>query len=173
MRLYTSARTGRIINLPIRSMFRALFLTLLLLGLGCKSQEKGKTEDAADRVQSQELTLLVADNYGGSEVPHFQVIRDMKTLELFFGQVNKTRKPALPVPQVDFSKELVILHCPGKRMNGGTPGLMIQENTPEKIVFVQEDKELEQKAGIEALTMPFSLYKLPLTGKEISFVKEN
>ena len=153
-------------------MIRALLFMLLFMGLACKSQEKSNVNDNTDSVKSLQPTLLLSDNYGGSEDADFQVIRDKKKLILFFAQVNKTRKPGLPVPDVDFSKEIVILYCPGKRMNGGTPKLTIKENTTERIVFGLDDSEIEQKAGIEALTMPFSLYKLPLTEREIILQKE-
>ena len=153
-------------------MIRGLLLILLFTGLCCKSQEKGQAKDSSEVVQSQELILLVSDNYGGSENADFRVIRDMKTLRLFFGRVNRTRKPGLPVPEVDFNREIIILHCPGKQLNGGTPRLMIRENTIDKIVLAQEQADTKQKVGIEALTMPFSLYKLPLTEKEIVLQKE-
>ena len=153
-------------------MIRRLLLLLLFMGLACKSQEKGKVNAMSEGEQSKPLTLLVSDNYGGTEHADFQVIRDMKTLRRFFARVNMTRKPGLPVPEVDFTKELVILHCPGKMMNGSPQNLIIQEETPGQLVFIMERSKVKQKAGNAALTMPFSLYKLPLTDKEIILQKE-
>ncbi|MCE2612463.1 hypothetical protein LVD13_05715 [Flavobacteriaceae bacterium D16] len=153
-------------------MIRRLLLLVLFIGLACKSQDKGKVNAMSEGEQEQGLTLLVSDNYGGSEYADFQVIRDMKTLRRFFARVNMTRKPGLPVPEVDFTKELVILHCPGKMMNGGTPLLMIKENRASKMILTLEHTRDKQKSGIEALTMPFSLYKIPLTEKEIVLQKE-
>ena len=163
----------RVTNLPTDIMIRGLLIILLFIGSACKSQEKSNAKDSLESGNSLELTLLVTDNYGGSESADFQVIRDMKTLEKFFAHVNKTRKPGLPVPQVNFDQDILILYCPGQRMRGGTPGLIMKENMPQKIVFMQEVMDPEKKMGIEALTMPFSLYKLPLTEKELVFEKEN
>ena len=167
----TKERIKRVTNLPI-SMIRGLLMMLLLLGLACKSQEKSKMSESQQTTQSSDLILLAADNYGGSENADFRVIRDMKTLRQFFGQVNKTRKPGLPVPEVDFSREIVILHCPGKMFNGDTSRLIIKENTPGQLVLTREGVEVKQKKENGALTMPFSLYKLPLTEKEIILQKE-
>ena len=153
-------------------MIRGLIVVLLFIGIGCKSQDKGKANDSAKALQSQGITLLMTDNYGGSEEADFQVIRDMKSLRQFFSQVNKTRKPGLPVPEVDFSKEMLILHCPGKQLNGWKPDLVITENTAAKMVFAMAQSMGKQKQEQGALTMPFSLYKLPLTEKEIVLQKE-
>ncbi len=172
MKPYMKRLIRRVINLPTDIMIRGLLIMLLFIGSACKSQEKSNAKDSLESVNSLELTLLVTDNYGGSESTDFQVIRDMKTLEKFFAHVNKTRKPGLPVPEVDFDQDILILYCPGKRMNGGTRSLIMKENLPQKIVFMKEDLDPEKKMGIEALTMPFSLYKLPLTEKEIVLHKE-
>ena len=172
MRPCTKWRIRRATNLPFR-MIRGLLLILLLMGLGCKSQEKGKVQDSVKAAQEQGLTLLVADNYGGSEHADFQVIRDMKTLRKFFARVNRTRKPGLAVPKVDFSREILILHCPGEMFNGDSARLIIKDNTPEKMLFALEGTKVKEKKEMGALTMPFSLYKLPLTEKEIIFVQED
>ncbi|MCX2719879.1 hypothetical protein [Lentiprolixibacter aurantiacus] len=154
-------------------MIRGLLVILLFMGLSCKSQEKGRANDPVAPGQSIELILLVSDNYGGSEHAEFRIIRDMKSLKQFFAQVNKTRKPGIPVPQVDFSKELLVLYCPGKMLNGATSSLLIRENTADQLVLSLKESKSGQKKKNGALTMPFSLYKLPLTGKEISFVRED
>ena len=151
--------------------FRWLILCLLTIG-ACKSQEKGKGIAGQEGKQDLELTLVLSDNYGGSEYADFQVIRDMKTLRQFFIQVNKTRKPGIPVPNIDFSKDLVLLHCPGKMRNLPVSGLYIKDNATEKIVLASKRENLKQKVGYEAITMPFSLYTIPLTEKEIVFNKE-
>ncbi|MBT8205515.1 MAG: hypothetical protein KJO20_09095 [Eudoraea sp.] len=154
-------------------MLAARWFILCLLTLGaCKSQEKGTEAAMQPSEQNQELTLILSDNYGGSEYVDFQVIRDMKTLRQFFIQVNKTRKPGLPVPDIDFSKEIVLLHCPGKMGDVSASGLYIMEDSSEKIVLATKEGKVKQKIGNEALIMPFSLYKLPLTEKEIVFKKE-
>ncbi|MBT8322529.1 MAG: hypothetical protein KJO94_03535 [Eudoraea sp.] len=153
------------------STVRLFVFCLLTIG-ACKSQEKGAEAAMEPSEQNQELTLILSDNYGGSEHVDFQVIRDMKTLRQFFIQVNKTRKPGLPVPDIDFSKEMVLLHCPGKMGHVSASGLYIMDDSSEKIVLASKEGNIKQKAGNEALTMPFSLYKLPLTEKEIVFKKE-
>ena len=50
--------------------------------------------------------------------------------------------------------------------------LLAKETTADKMVFALENIKGKQKTGIEALTIPFSLYKLPLTEKEITLQKE-
>ena len=151
-------------------MFAARWFIICMLTIGaCKSQEKGKEAAVQVNEQGQKLNLVLADNYGGSEKADFRVIRDMKTLRQFFVQVNKTRKPGLPVPDIDFSKELVLLHCPGKVRNNWSPGLYIKDDSSEKIVLTSKEADVKQKVGNEPITMPFSLYTIPLTEREIVF----
>ncbi|MBT8223189.1 MAG: hypothetical protein KJN96_08485, partial [Eudoraea sp.] len=133
-------------------MLAARWFILCLLTLGaCKSQEKGTEAAMQPSEQNQELTLILSDNYGGSEYVDFQVIRDMKTLRQFFIQVNKTRKPGLPVPDIDFSKEIVLLHCPGKMGDASASGLFIMDDSSEKIVLATKEGKVKQKIGNEAL----------------------
>lgn len=148
-------------------MIRYLLLVLVLMGQGCKGQEKvgGDTKENT-------LTLLLRDNYGGSESQDFRVIRDTKTLRQFIVQVNKTRKPGLPVPIVDFSKELVVLYCPGSMVSSGAYELYIREDSSEKVVFSVKAHKGEQKVGNQAIIMPFSLYTIPFTEREILLQKE-
>ncbi len=160
----------RRITRPLTNMFASRWFILCMLTIGaCKSQEKGKAAAMEQSEQVQELTLVLSDNYGGSEYADFQVIRDMKTLRQFFIQVNKTRKPGLPVPDIDFTKELVLLHCPGKMRDKSATELFIMDDSSEKILLSTKEANIKQKVGNEALTMPFSLYTIPLTEKEIVF----
>ena len=153
-------------------MLRPLVYLLLLVALGCKSQEKGKKAATLTSQEQPELTLLLSDNYGGTEMPDFRVIRDMKSLRQFFVQVNKTRKPGIPVPEIDFEQEMVLLYCTGKTTNASVPGLYLEEDLPDQMVIGLKRESVKQKSGNEALMMPFSLYKVPLNDKEIVLNKE-
>ena len=153
-------------------LLRPLIYLLLLVTIGCKSQDKGKKAVSLTSQEQPELMLILTDNYGGTEMPDFRVIRDMKSLRQFFVQVNKTRKPGIPVPEIDFEQEMVVLYCTGKTTNASIPGLYLKEDLPGQKVIGLRRESVKQKSGNEALMMPFSLYKLPLTDKEIVLKKE-
>src|SRR5690606_26060953 len=107
-----------------------LFLSLVCL-LSCKAQKQ-----LGDQIEG--LVLLEQDGYSGIETFETRVIRDTKSLNKFYTQINKTRKPGLPVPMVDFSQEMVLVVCLGKQQ--GEPSVTLSksnETTTDLTVIVQ------------------------------------
>ncbi|MGB5666304.1 MAG: hypothetical protein WBM53_05625, partial [Maribacter sp.] len=101
------------------------------------------------------------------------VITDAKALKSFYSKINRTRKPGLPVPDVDFTKEMILVHCSGLRKSNVAPSsLSIMEETDEELVLETTNGKVEQKGGDSAEISPFSVYKMPLTSKKIIFKKE-
>ncbi|MCK0134718.1 hypothetical protein [Arenibacter sp. S6351L] len=148
---------------------RSLLLFLCLLGISCSGQKGVPKNNAESSLQnSKELQLLLTDNYSGVEKSEFQVVRDSKTLKNFFLQINKTRKPGLPIPEVDFSKELLLIYCAGTTVGIGGVELSVVEG-PHNIVVAPKERTPSKKEVANVTTTPFSIYKMPLTLKEISF----
>lgn len=151
---------------------RILILGLLVLTGTCGSQ-KDKNNDINYQASAEnQLMLVLSDNYGGTEKEQLMVIRDSKALKKFFTKVNMTRKPGLPVPEIDFNKEMVIVYCNGKTTNINTPALNRVEDKDDKMVFSRGTDSNQKKDVSTAVLMPFYLYKMPLTEKEIILVKE-
>ena len=143
-----------------------VFLFLVLgLSISCKSQEKA-AEVTAEELSQEELTLLLSDNYGGTETAEIQVIRDTKSLIKFFAEINKTRKPGLPLPEIDFNKEMLLVYCHGKTQLKTIPGLFVREETDQEKVLGVMELENAVTATDSAIKFPFSLYKLPLSEKQ-------
>ena len=143
---------------------KSILLVLILLFSSCKGQEKSVGNDGGSQTTEQ-LQRIESDNYSGSDEEEFVVITDVKTLQKFYSKVNRTRKPGLPVPQIDFTKEMLIIYCAGKRHNSFEPRLFV-ENESEKDLVIGVKNESREKTST-AITTPFSVYKLPLTQKEI------
>lgn len=151
---------------------RTIFLGILMLAGTCGSQ-KDKTSDTNYQVSTEnQLMLVLSDNYGGTETEELLVIRDYKALNKFFTKVNMTRKPGLPVPEIDFNKEMVVVYCSGKTTDLNTPELRRMEDRDDKMVFSRVIAANQKKDTSTAVLMPFHLYKMPLTEKEISLRKE-
>jgi hypothetical protein len=151
---------------------RLLILLICLLGISCSGQ-KGASKDKADSTiqNSKELQLVLKDNYSGVEESVFQVVRDPKALRNFFIQINKTRKPGLPIPEVDFSKELLLIYCAGTTLGVGGTELFVIEDSQDNMVVGSKERIPSGKEITNINTTPFIIYKMPLTPKEISFRK--
>lgn len=148
-------------------MRRAIPLLLMTILLGCKCPKKVTNITAVQESDKMELTLLLTDNYGGTEGEELQVFRSEGELKKFFTRVNKTRKPGLAVPEVDFSKQLVLLYCPGTSTNGSWQKLEARQSKDERILIEARESKKQEEVAAGAITMPFSLYTMPLTDKEV------
>ena len=146
---------------------KSVLLIFLVLFSTCKVQEKrAENEGELQTLTQARLQLIESDNYSGSDQEEFLVVTDMKTLQKFYSTVNRTRKPGLPVPQVDFSKEVLVIYCAGKRENSFQPRLFVENETEDQLVLKVENITGNVDASTSIIT-PFSVYKLPLTQKNI------
>ncbi|HMB61447.1 MAG TPA: hypothetical protein VKN36_00140 [Eudoraea sp.] len=142
-------------------------LLILLIAVGCKNQ-KNALDNTANAVEdSEELNLVLSDNYGGTETPELMVIREEAALNSFFSRINKTRKPGIPVPEVDFSKKMVLVYCSGKTTAGTVPNLYTTSETDDRMTVGIKNQQTEKDASSTAIVMPFGLYVMALTDKEV------
>lgn len=148
-------------------MVRLVFLILLMGMLSCKSQ---KSQQKADNTNDG-LTLLVEDGYSGVENFESMVVRDQKTLNSFFAKINRTRKPGIPVPEVDFNKEMVIIVCSGEQKGIKMPRLSKKDENDKEIVLAVKNEAVDKNNLKELVSSPFSVYKIPMSEKEIIFQK--
>ncbi len=140
-----------------------LFLSLVCL-LSCKAQKQ-----LGDQIEG--LVLLEQDGYSGIETFETRVIRDTKSLNKFYTQINKTRKPGLPVPMIDFSREMVLVVCLGKQQGEHSVTLSKSNETATDLTVIVQlsNSSKAESANTQPVTNPFYLYKMPLTGKTIIF----
>ena len=122
-------------------------------------------QEAKAEMSQEALTKITSDPYSGAEQAETLIIDNSKSLRKFYAQINKTRKPGLPVPDIDFSVETIVVRCSGKTEDGAMPSLHIKEQTEGTIVLGVEETHGENAAL--AATTPFSVYRLRTSGKEI------
>ncbi len=142
-------------------------MSLVFCLFSCKAQK----ELAGDKIEG--LELVAEDGYSGIREYETMVIQDTKSLNKFYSQVNKTRKPGLPVPMVDFSKEIAIVVCLGKQRGERRPLLSKIHETEDELtlaVELSDSKSIQNEATAPTL-YPFYLYKMPLTAKLPNFKK--
>lgn len=121
--------------------------------------------DIAESELKEQLVLLVQDGYFPVESPEHQLINDSKTLNNFFAKVNRTRKPGIPVPMVDFNKEIVLVACMGSVNSENYPTMTITSETNEEI-FVVARVQTDKKPTTVSY-YPFCVYKMPKSSKKV------
>ncbi len=144
--------------------FTVLFL--LLIFTTCNAQKNNRGADRKDHQDTDHgLILIVSDSYSGIEIAETLVINDAKSLQKFYSKINRTRKPGLPVPDIDFSKEMVLIRCSGTTNNDTMPNLYVMEETEDEIVL--GISKTVKDSSSSAVTTPFSVYRMPLAEKEV------
>jgi hypothetical protein len=144
---------------------------LIPIILSCNGQKKmaAQTKGNADDI----LTLIAQDNYSGADSTETMVITNAKALKSFYSRVNRTRKPGLPVPSVDFSKEIVVVLCSSEEVDNQNYGLTILKESDDymiigKLPTIEKEGHMNSPNST-TLVNPFFVYKMPLTDKKVSF----
>ena len=132
---------------------------MVFFAFSCKSQKQQMETD--DR-----LTLLVKDGYFPVEGQETQIIKDEKSLRAFFSKVNRTRKPGLPVPKVDFTTHSVLVACLGAMETDVLPSLYLKSETSDEMV-VSTQMPYKNK-GSNVQSYPFCVYSIVDEGKKIT-----
>lgn len=157
-----------VLTLPID--MRIFLVSLLLVCLSCKSQKKGNLNNE-EKVQMEKPILVMEDSFSNIDSSQISIITDQKALQKFFVQVNKTRKPGLPVPEVDFSKEMLILICAGEQQGTYEPNVSILEPDDENLT-INVERKLPSDSLETAISTPFFLYKMPISEKKVTIRKQ-
>lgn len=149
---------------------RYLFLIMLLGLISCKAQKENNslTGEAIDG-----LVLLDHDDFTNIDTFQTREIRDTKTLNKFYREINKTRKPGLPVPNVDFTKDMLVLVYLGGQQGKKEVALSRLRQTKTELWIAIDVWEEEQEGAvtIQPMYYPFYLYKMPLVDKSLHFQK--
>ena len=131
----------------------------------CKSQKSKSNEESVNSQADNTLTLLMSDLYGGSSNEEIKVIKSRKELDKYFIQINKTRKPGLKPPDIDFEKYVVVGYSPGRCLQFDEGQLKIYESNEDSITLAKGESGPDTKKENEttAVLEPFELYSLQRT----------
>lgn len=148
-------------------MIRVICFAIVLVIVSCKAQKEVKPMGQ----EIEGLALIEQDDIGPVHTYETRLITDTKSLRKFYSEVNKTRKPGLPVPVVNFSKNVLVLVCLGEQKGVQTVWLSNIGETENELVLAVQHRAVSSKGKTEVqpITYPFYLYKMPLIDKTISF----
>lgn len=142
----------------------------LICFLSCKAQ-KDNHKPVGEPIN--DLALVDHDDFSTVTEYEVRVIRDQKSLQKFYSKINMTRKPGLPVPMVDFSKDMLILVCLGEQQRKVEPVLskLLETASSFQIALQLIEKEQVEKTTVQPIHYPFYLFEMPILDKSIDFQK--
>ncbi|RRQ48862.1 hypothetical protein DZC72_14470 [Maribacter algicola] len=117
-----------------------------------------------DNDENNEMELILSGDYSGVEKEQLIKIDDQVAFEEFFGQINKTRKPGIPIPDIDFETKSVLLRLKGTSTNNKSDiALGISSN--ETLLF--NKIKTNSRNETTAVLTPFFIYTIPKTTKSL------
>ena len=150
----------------VSRMYKLLIFFLLILILQSNSCKSSGTSNFQN---SNEIGMqnILNENYSGFEEENYFLIRDQEALNTFYGTINRTRKPGLVPPVIDFTQNMLLVWC-GDSKTSNFVNFEINENADNLVIRKLKSKKAKQK---KMIVSPFSIFKLPLSAKSIKILQ--
>ncbi len=144
--------------------FTCFFLLAIIQLNSCKSTAQSSLQESNDTG----MELILNENYSGFEQEEYLLIKNQKELNAFYGKINRTRKPGLTPPSIDFNTEMILIWC-GDSTASNYADLELSEKAD--YLQIHKMKTIASKEENTFIVSPFSIYKLPLSTKTLKIQK--
>ena len=141
-----------------------LLLAAIIQLNSCKSTAQSNLQESDD----VGMELILNENYSGFEQEEYFLIKNEKELSAFYGKINRTRKPGLTPPIIDFDSEMILVWFGD---SSATNYANFELNEKDKFIELQKLKSKTFKEESKLVVSPFSMYKLPLSTKSLKIKK--
>lgn len=141
-----------------------LLLVAIMQLNSCKSTAQSNLQESDD----VGMELILNENYSGFEQEEYFLIKNEKELSAFYGKINRTRKPGLTPPIIDFETEMILVWCGD---SSATNYANFELNEKDKFIELHKLKSKTFKEESKLVVSPFSMYKLPLSTKSLKIKK--
>ncbi len=153
-------------------------LSIVLLGsifiVSCKSKQKVKENYAkvkADNFKEIPFTIILQEEHSNIKAPKKTVITNRESLQEVFSVINRTRRPGLATPKVDFDLDQVIAFFLGEKSTGGYTVNIDKIISENKEVVVYYSIQKPKGMASMVLTQPILLVSMPKTEESVKFVE--
>ena len=139
---------------------------LLVLGLFA-----GVTANGED---SKAVRTIAKGAFSGIQEPRQEVITDKKSWEQFWSKHSRLTKPVAPLPEVDFTKEMVVAVTMGTKRTGGYSVEITSVATVDgKLrITIKQGSPPPGAITIQSLTAPFHFVAAPKSDLKPEFIVE-
>jgi hypothetical protein len=154
-------------------MTAKLLLALLVVGacIGDGGQGATEQEPAAAPAEAVSFEVVVDEATCGLSEPVRQVVQDQEAWARLWERLHRPVEPAPELPEVDFSREMLIAVATGNRRSSGfdisVHGITVQQDAVE--VTVHETCPARGAMVGMVLTQPVQVVRLPTLRQKPSF----
>lgn len=146
---------------------KIFLLSIVLLFSTCKSGQPLDKESPS----SVPFQVLISASQSNIEEPQRKIITSQKELEAIFAEINKTRKPGIPIPEIDFNTETVAFVNMGQASTGGHAVTVhnIDKTANTVVIYLDETSPKPGDNATMVITTPFTMVKLKKQNLPIVF----
>ncbi|PHN93329.1 hypothetical protein CSC80_10385 [Maribacter sp. 6B07] len=141
-----------------------LLLAAIIQLNSCKSTAQSNLQESDD----VGMELILNENYSGFEQEKYFLIKSQKELSAFYGKINRTRKPGLTPPKINFDSEMILVWC-GDSSATNYANFKVSEK--DEFIELHKLKSNTSEEESKLVVSPFSMYKLPLSPKSLKIKK--
>lgn len=137
---------------------KSLFIFVVILFSACKGGQPVQENTPSD----VPFQVLINASQSNIEEPQRRIIDNQKELESLFAEINKTRDPEIPIPEIDFDKEIIAFVNLGQTSTGGYT-ITVENIEMTKNEVVIHTGGTSPKSGDNVtmvITTPFTIVKL-------------
>ena len=127
----------------------------------CKGIVSSQMQDSKT---TMEIEHILNENYSGFEQEKYRLIRNEQDLDSFYGVINRTRKPGINPPNIDFTEHMILIWCGDKNATNYAE-LEIMEN--KENILVRKLNNTQVIKQNRSVVSPFSVYKVPFRSKPL------
>lgn len=137
---------------------KIFLMSIILLFSTCKGGQSSY-KDASVNVPFQ---VLITASQSNIDQPKRKIISTQEELQTLFVEINKTRKPGIPIPEIDFDKEIVAFVNMGQTSTGGYSITVenIEKTNDEVIIHTGGNSPKPKDNVTMVITTPFTMVKL-------------
>jgi hypothetical protein len=119
------------------------------------------------------IRSLAKGAFSGIQEARQEVVKDRAAWEKIWAQHNANTTRAVPLPEVNFSKEMVVVATMGTKRTGGYSVEIVRaEPRGKKLrIGVQQTSPPPGAMTIQALTAPFHFVAVPRRDLELEFIE--
>lgn len=153
---------------------KVFLIAMSFVLVACNGQKKAAMDENKDvpAKENDMLELIFHEENSIFENEETIIIKGVKQLASFYRKINKTRKPGIPVPEVDFTKELIIIYCSGAINPTLGHVLRVQKETDTQLILKSNLQKHNKINSYTSDVYPISIYRISTFQKEVLIEKE-
>ena len=119
------------------------------------------------------FSVILEEAVGGRSEKEIVRIHDKNTLIDIYKEINVHRDPDFVIPNIDFSKDMILVFFVGEKTTGGHSVSVkeIIENSDQIDVYYQEIGPRPTDMVTMVITQPYCIIKVQNVSKELNFIK--